>query len=315
MAVQAVLGGDLAWVSDVEPGPMKVLAHRYPHVPNLGDVTAVDWSQVASVDVICGGSPCQDVSTAGKRAGMAEGTRSNLWVAMRDAIAVIRPRYVIWENVHGVTSARASSAMESDPGLLGDHPAGTPALRALGRVCGDLSGLGYDARWMALRASDVGAPHLRRRVFLLAHTSSHGGRLGDGDGGTPTDADGPAVPSSDTDSAGRQGRPDPAGAASPRRPDDTIPSVDWGHYAAAIHRWEQAIGRTAPAPTRTGRRGRPQLSPRFVEWLMGLPDGWVTAVPRVTRTEALRMLGNGVVPQQAAAAIDYLLTTKGESHD
>jgi DNA (cytosine-5)-methyltransferase 1 len=82
--------------------------------------------------------------------------------------------------------------------------------------------------------------------------------------------------------------------------------VDWGIYAAAVTRWERVVGRRAPAPTQVGRRGRPVLSPAFVEHLMGLPPGWVTDLP-LPRTAQLRALGNGVVPQQAAYAVSLLL--------
>jgi DNA (cytosine-5)-methyltransferase 1 len=81
---------------------------------------------------------------------------------------------------------------------------------------------------------------------------------------------------------------------------------DWGIYADAIARWE-ALTRPAPAPTQPSKKGTPQLSPRFSEWLMGLPEGWVTDVPGLTRNEQLKALGNGVVPQQAAAALRFLL--------
>ena len=82
--------------------------------------------------------------------------------------------------------------------------------------------------------------------------------------------------------------------------------VDFGPYAAAIHRWEAVIGRPAPSPTEPGKDGRPRLSPRFVEWMQGLPDGWVcdTGIPRNAQ---LKALGNGVVPQQAALALSMLL--------
>lgn len=81
----------------------------------------------------------------------------------------------------------------------------------------------------------------------------------------------------------------------------------FGQYASAIARWEAVLGRPAPAPTEpTGKRGAHRLSPRFVEWLMGLPDGWVTKTD-TSRNEQLKALGNGVVPQQAAAAVRHLL--------
>lgn len=80
----------------------------------------------------------------------------------------------------------------------------------------------------------------------------------------------------------------------------------WGQYAEAIARWE-ALTRPAPMPTELNKLGNRRLSPAFVEWLMGLPADWVTDVPGITRNEALKALGNGVVPQQAEAAIRWLL--------
>jgi hypothetical protein len=88
-----------------------------------------------------------------------------------------------------------------------------------------------------------------------------------------------------------------------------LPTADvsrWGAYAAAVARWEVLLGRPVPEPTQLGVHGRPVLAPTFVEWLMGLPTGWVTDLP-LPRTQALRVLGNGVVPQQAASALRLLL--------
>jgi hypothetical protein len=182
MGVMAALGGSVAWHVEFDKAPSKILAHHWPDVPNYGDVTAVDWSQVEPVDVITGGSPCQDLSHAGKRQGMTEGTRSNLWVAMREAIAQLRPALVVWENVRGAYSAAADSEVEPCAGCVGDRPG--VSLRALGRVLGDLSELGYDCRWHGLRAADVGAPHGRFRVFIVAHPQGDPWRLQHGDGAT-----------------------------------------------------------------------------------------------------------------------------------
>lgn len=93
---------------------------------------------------------------------------------------------------------------------------------------------------------------------------------------------------------------------------DTLTDVirgaqQWGDYADTIARWE-TITRPAPPPTEPGAKGQPRLSPRFTEWMMGLPDGWITDTPGITRNEALKACGNGVVPQQAEAAIRWLLT-------
>jgi DNA (cytosine-5)-methyltransferase 1 len=143
LALSSVLDVRPAWFVEFDKAPSKVLAHHWPDVPNHGDVTKIDWTTVEPVDIITGGSPCQDLSHAGKRAGMTEGTRSNLWVQMREAINVIRPRLVVWENVRGAFSAPADSALEPCPGCVGDGDDG-PVLRALGRVLGDLADLGYD---------------------------------------------------------------------------------------------------------------------------------------------------------------------------
>jgi DNA (cytosine-5)-methyltransferase 1 len=91
-------------------------------------------------------------------------------------------------------------------------------------------------------------------------------------------------------------------------------AVNWGDYGPAIARWERVIGRQAPAPTEPGRTGNPRLAPRFVEWMMGLPDGHVTdPAIGISRNDQLKALGNGVVPQQAALALDVLL--KGTPYD
>ena len=170
LAVERALNATTAWVCEFEEAPSKILAQHFPEAPNFRDVTAVDWEKVSPVDIISGGSPCQDVSLAGARRGMTDGTRSNLWVSMREAIKIIRPRLVVWENVKGARSATASSDLEPCPGCMGTGGGSDtePALRALGRVLGDLASPGYSAQWRSIRASDIGAPHHRERVFVLA---------------------------------------------------------------------------------------------------------------------------------------------------
>lgn len=126
--------------------------------------------------------------------------------------------------------------------------------------------------------------------------------------GLPSTAfDGPAT---DPEGVGRHegftvadrlaGPSDPAGH---RRP-------DWGVYEPAVRRWEAIFGRPAPGPTELGTRGQPRLSARFVEWMMGLPDGWVTDID-IPRSGQMRVLGNGVVPRQASHALT-ILTAMGE---
>lgn len=388
-AVRAVFGGELAWHAEVDPAATRLLAHRYPDVPNLGDLTAVDWTAVEPVEVATGGFPCQDVSHAGKRAGLRAGTRSGLWATMCDAIDQLRPALVVAENVRGLLSAEADSAVEPCPGCLGDGD-DRVVLRALGRVLGDLADLGYDARWCGLRAADVGAPHGRFRVFILAadarsvgcerwpgvvggrrdaavriETGDHPGNAGQriaadadvaglegrgvrgrGRPGQRPAGQGGAEPAADASGDGRdEGRAEPTrlvrgsdaalsgavaadavcdgcdghsqpdGRAFSERKeacgrDDADGRVLWGQYEPAIRRWEAILGRPAPAPTEPGPRGGQRLSPRLTEWMMGWPDGWVTDVPGISRNDALRICGNGVVPQQAAHALRLLLAAE-----
>jgi DNA (cytosine-5)-methyltransferase 1 len=82
----------------------------------------------------------------------------------------------------------------------------------------------------------------------------------------------------------------------------------WGKYEPAIHRWEAILSRQAPVPTTLSPRGNHRLNPEFASWMMGLPEGWVTEVPELSRKEQLHAIGNGVVPQQAAHAIRLLLS-------
>jgi DNA (cytosine-5)-methyltransferase 1 len=177
LAVEAVFGGHTVWHSEIDPAASKVLAHRWPSVPNLGDITKVDWADVPAVDILCGGFPCQDVSAAGKRAGIKDGTRSGLWSVFAEAIEALQPRIVVVENVRGLLSATAHRDMEPDDAAMGIG-GGVPVLRAAGAVVGTLSDLGYSSRWATVSAASVGAPHRRERVFIIATDSSRIGRAG-----------------------------------------------------------------------------------------------------------------------------------------
>ena len=106
LAVTEVLGGEVAWVADNDPGAATILAHRFPGVANLGDITVVNWDTVPVVDILCAGFPCQDVSAAGARAGLRAGTRSGLWLEIVQAIRTLRPAVVVIENVRGLLTAR-----------------------------------------------------------------------------------------------------------------------------------------------------------------------------------------------------------------
>lgn len=106
LAAAEVFGGRPAWMADPDPGAAAVLAHHWPHVPNLGDITIADFRAVPPVDVLCAGFPCQDLSYAGRGAGIREGTRSGLWHHIADAVGVVRPRYLVLENVAAIVARR-----------------------------------------------------------------------------------------------------------------------------------------------------------------------------------------------------------------
>lgn len=169
-AVKPVLGGRVVWHAENDPAAAAVLQHWWPDTPNHGDVTEVDWTTVEPVDVLALGFPCQDVSHAGLRAGMSTTNRSGMWFYAARAIGVLRPRLIVIENVRGLLNARAAGTLESCPICLGDRP--ERALRALGAVLGNLADLGYDAQWIGLPASDLGAAHRRFRLFLICWPSA-----------------------------------------------------------------------------------------------------------------------------------------------
>jgi|TARA_R110000824_G_scaffold382955_1_gene576268 DNA (cytosine-5)-methyltransferase 1 len=141
-------GFETAAFCEIDPYARAVLNKHWPEVPCYEDVRTLTADRLGAdgiaVDVICGGFPCQDISTAGKGAGLA-GERSGLWSEIARLVGELRPSYVIVENVSA---------------LLG---------RGLSRVLGDLSEIGYDAEWHCIPASYVGAPHRRDRVWIVAH--------------------------------------------------------------------------------------------------------------------------------------------------
>jgi DNA (cytosine-5)-methyltransferase 1 len=138
------------WQVEINPYCQKVLAKNFPEAKRYGDIRECGRGNLVPVDVICGGFPCQDISNAGLRAGI-DGERSGLWGEMHRIIGELRPRFALVENVAA---------------LLG---------RGFGRVLGDLAEIGYDAEWEVISAADVGAPHLRERVWILAYPMRRSG--------------------------------------------------------------------------------------------------------------------------------------------
>jgi len=342
MAAQAVFGGELTWWADIDPGPIAVMARHHPDAPNLGDLKTVEWRAVRRVDILTAGYPCQPFSNAGKRLGTQD--PRHLWPYVAKAVGALRPLCVVLENV------------------------AAHLRRGFDLVLQDLAEIGYDATWVVVRASDIGAPHRRERLFVVA-SDARGQAVGFGIGWGRPDHDGASAPAADTADDGhaapRAGgrQPEIASATGDRAPAadadyraddgqrpcpepeprgdaaaDTVrerlagdtqregaplagevgqrghdadgrAAAEFGQYQAAVDRWQHVTGRPAPEPTEIGARGARVLSPRFVEWLMGLPAGHVTDTEGLTRNAQLKLLGNGVVPQQAERALRELLAS------
>lgn len=142
-------GFEIGFQVEIDDYCNKVLARHWPTVPRFGDIRAVKGADLPAIDVLAGGFPCQDISAAGKGAGIKEGTRSGLWFEFARLIGEIRPRVVLLENV---------AAILSRDGV---------------RVIADLAALGYGAEWGIISAADAGAPHRRERWFCVAYPKSY----------------------------------------------------------------------------------------------------------------------------------------------
>ena len=149
-AAEHLVGGyETVQFIEIEPFCQSVLRKHWPSVPIHGDIKTF-FPEPYSADVICGGFPCQDISNAGKRAGILHGTRSGLFYELMRVIRVVRPRYVILENVSAIVN------------------------RGLDTVLQEMAQAGYDAEWACIRASDVGACHRRDRWWCIAYANSSG---------------------------------------------------------------------------------------------------------------------------------------------
>ena len=150
------------WQVEIDDYATKVLERHWPNVRRWRDIgdfiaDAAGTGPLQRVDLICGGFPCQPVSVAGARRGASD--ERWLWNEFREVIRILRPRYVLAENVPGLFSAKDAAGRRG--GLFGG-------------VVRDMAALGYDAEWGVLPAASFGAPHLRKRVFIIAHSTSFG---------------------------------------------------------------------------------------------------------------------------------------------
>jgi len=263
---------------EIEPFCRLVLAKHWPKVPIYNDIRELTAERLVrddiSVDVICGGFPCQDISLAGKGAGLA-GTRSGLWFEYARIIGEVRPRFVIVENVAA---------------LLG---------RGLSRVLGDLAALGYDAEWHCIPASAVGAPHRRDRLWIVGLPNGNGRPAGQSTGAAVGYRHTPVA-------AGRNGSAlaDAFGERLEGRP---VFAKDLAYKLATTERGGETFSDSESIRCAQGQQDTRGRSERMSsnEWSRSSGRSWWLIEPDVgrvahgvpARVDRLRGLGNAVVPQ------------------
>ncbi len=271
LAVQRA-GATLVWFCEKDAAARSVLARHWPEVPCYDDVSAMRGAKMPPVDLLCGGFPCQDLSVAGRRAGLA-GDRSGLWFEFLRVAQECAPAWVLIENVPGLLSSRRGA----DFGVL-------------------LAGLverGYRVAWRVLDAQHFGLAQRRKRVFVVGHR---------GDGRAAAVLFEPESLRGDSPARGaaREGVAGSLGGGTPGRgwSGDTdrmtfLPVVSFGGNKSASQ--TRRVDHTAPAlqasPTSTPAVGVRRLMPVECERLQGFPDGWTDGQSDSAR---YRQLGNAV---------------------
>lgn len=261
-----------------DPWCLEVLAKHWPETERVTDVRDV---QGGRVDLIYGGFPCQDVSVAGKRAGL-DGERSGLWFEFERILSELRPRWAVIENV---------------PGLLSSNKG-----RDFAVILDGLEDLGYSVGWAVLDAQNFGVPQRRRRVFIVAGVTGRSVEqvlsLCESCGGNPETSAAPGEAVAGTPDGGAGERdwspdtdrmtfvPDLVGALS-----------DGAHHGGGTNGQDAYTGRVFPAVG-----GVRRLTPLECERLMGWPDDWTrwtAGGKEIADSHRYRMAGNGVVASVA----------------
>jgi DNA (cytosine-5)-methyltransferase 1 len=300
MAVEAYYNAETVWMCDIDKYSSIVIKERWG-LPNLGNLKTVDWAAVEPIDILTAGYPCQPFSTAGQRKGLDD--ERHIWPYIKEIISKLQPKRVILENVRGHLTLGFKEVLK------------------------DLTEIGYDARWAIVRASDVGAPHQRARLFVIAYAncSPHNqsrrtnrpisqspsevinrpdwNEYGSGSENVQrSNSDGIRFDLGAQRTQWNKGQSQSQSAelgknASNSSSEGFQRSINEGSvYAKCSDIWDRPI----PNPLEEGK-----LNAKFVEYMMGLPVGWVTDLD-ISRSQQLKLLGNGVVPQQAYYAIDKL---------
>jgi len=295
MAVEAFFNAEMVWCAENDKYASKLIEQRF-NKPNLGDIKQIDWANVEPIDILTAGYPCQPFSHAGQRKGIDDDR--HIWPHIIKAISILRPKFIILENVRGHLS-------------LGFK-----------EVLGDLAENGYDAKWRIVRASEVGAPHQRARLFIIAYSNSEGlqrtwNKADDFTDGFTSDTNSYACEESrradreiPTESRGLQSRQDIGQARSEHGCSCKANCHTNNQYQSYDRQMSQLGSRFIPRcqmsmQTIPNALDQGKLNAKFVEYMMGLPSGWVTDLD-LSRSQQLKMLGNGVVPQQAYYALELL---------
>ena len=291
MAVEAYFNAETIWCAEYDKHASYLIEKRF-NIPNYKDIKSINWATLEPIDILTAGYPCQPFSLAGSRQGSND--ERHLWPYIKQAISVLRPKFVILENVRGHLS-------------LGFK-----------EVLADLTEIGYDARWQVVRASDVGAPHQRARLFVIAYSNSIDWRVPLSDiittntsslrcafgntcrpeeGFTGIEGNG-STTDSNCDACEKSRRTTLCVCSKSQGLRDGENEGKAGHE----YRFSREMDRQSVPDTLDQNK----LNPIFVEYMMGLPKGWITDLD-LPRTQKLKMLGNGVVPQQAYYAISRLM--------
>ena len=254
------MGWETKWYSEIDPYACRVMEKHFGEAYNVGDITRWQPRPEDAVDVVCGGFPCQPVSVAGKR--LAQDDERWLWPEFARVLGVLRPRYVVIENVPGLRS------------------------RGMADVLRDLSKIGYDAEWTSLSAADVGAPHKRERVWIVAYPSGERRDAFYGRGPLPNE-DGLGK------SAARQTQQQPRTWGDGAMADPV--SINTGRYSAW---WPSGVGwweREPEEALRIAGEGRGE------ENGLPVPQSQLGRVAHgiPSRVDRLKCLGNAIVPQCA----------------
>lgn len=255
---------DEHYFSEIDPYCVELYGRRFPEAIALGDITQHETWELPDADyIITGGFPCQDISAAGKGAGLA-GDRSGLWFAMLEVIGRVRPRFVVVENVSAITT------------------------RGLGVVLGGLSEIGYDAEWQAIRAADVGAPHRRERIWIVAYP--HGAGVRDAEQRAPRGRldlqDRRCAEPFDDGAAGDVPNSDRAGLGERRRPEPVRAKLDTAERAGE------------DVPDADGRRFGIEREPEYGE-LEGAPGGLADRCDSGRRRERADVADTEVVSERS----------------